>query len=234
MGVVAIGAPNPRTTMLPQPATLVSIGAAVAALGVDRERLREWVDEGRLRWVFDLRGGSRLPCFRFWLAELKEPKAVRSLSWEQALSRIIPMEVRQRIASLELARLFDMSNVYVWERRQAGVLRGTLEHSRRWIELSSVRQWLRSNWLSCPDAANHFASPEAFSTTMVRTSDGARRHRVQEQISGERPFSSGDGPESRCGTPGAISAVLALPRPQKLKLKAVKGLPEPFTACSSG
>ncbi len=219
--------------MLPSAPSLVSISAAIVALGVHRERARELVDEGKLRFVFDLKGGNHIPYLRFWLPELTDRKAVRSLSWAQALSQIIPLGMRQRISSVELARICDLSLPFVMDRCRVGILHGALEGSRRWIEVSSVRQWLWDAWLSRPEPANHFASPEAFSVT-GRTSHGARGHGAQEHNLGGAPISPGAGPGSLCAASGAESAVLTLPRPQKLKLKAFKGSPEPVAALPSG
>lgn len=139
--------------------SLVTSGAARAILDASREEVEGMVDEGKLNWVFSFAcQGSRCELLRFWLLELQNPQAVRGLTLEAALRRIIPFDHRARLKATEVSRLLDMPHPCTWKR----IKRGTWEVERSkagcwWVSIPSLKSWLSRSWLgasSLPSGRN--------------------------------------------------------------------------------
>lgn len=133
---------------------LVSPPAARVILGVTREQFGFMVDDGRLRWAFDLSlPGSRCRVVRVWARELYHPESVHELDWNGGISQILPWVHRSRLRSTELSQLLDLAHPALWDRLKAGLLGSHCDSRVLWIPLADIRAWLAAAWLSKPAAA---------------------------------------------------------------------------------
>jgi hypothetical protein len=133
---------------------LVSPAAARVILGVTREQFGCMLDDGRLRWAFDLsRPGCRCRVIRVWAMELYHPESVRALDWNAGISQILPWVHRSRLRATELSQLLDLAHPALWDRLKAGLLSSNYDSRARWIPLTEIRAWLAAAWLSKPAAA---------------------------------------------------------------------------------
>lgn len=125
---------------------LVPFYRAVEALGARPEVVFDWVDSGRLVWVWDIScpiGGKRN--LRFWLAELLGANVCR-LSREDAISRVIACSnPRLRMHQVEQI-LFTGRNV-VHRLLGSGELNGYHGRPNAWVATASLADFLKRRLL---------------------------------------------------------------------------------------
>jgi hypothetical protein len=154
------------------PATvLVGMETARAALGLDAEEVLEQVEQGRLRWVWDIScrraappeaapapgstpgpgreasPAGRMPFGlnrepRFWTRELCAPDLCRGLTSEDAIQAVLGRGHNHWPAS-HVARLLLCSRPAVLRLLRAGELAGPIRAGVRWIARESLEGFLR-------------------------------------------------------------------------------------------
>jgi hypothetical protein len=129
---------------------LVTIDAVRAVRGLDAEGVWAEVDQGRLRWVWDIstrphgRDTRTLSVreLRFWVAELIAPELCQPLAPEQAFALILG-KGRQQWRAGEVMQGLLCSRSFVKRLIDAGELSGPIAGHTRWITRSSLAAFLR-------------------------------------------------------------------------------------------
>lgn len=104
---------------------LVDLGTVRAAWGLDADTVRQRVEDGHLRWVFDIgpkpatEGG--VPGkreLRFWIREIVSPRKCEELNLEQALLSILGASPAIRRGELERQWVVSHVTVHRWIRQK--------------------------------------------------------------------------------------------------------------------
>jgi hypothetical protein len=136
-----------------QRTALVTAETARISFGCDAETLQEMVDDGRLRWVWDigLHGydARRLATrasreLRFWLTELRDPPLTAALTAAQVIDQVIGTQ-RDRLRAVELERhVLVCSASLIWQLLRAGEFAGPLVGHSQFIWRVSLANFLHS------------------------------------------------------------------------------------------
>jgi hypothetical protein len=129
---------------------LVDLSTVRAAWGLDADTVRQRVEDGHLRWVFDVgpkpSDGDGVPGkreLRFWIRELVSPRDCESLNLEQALLRILGASPAIRRGELERQWVVSHVTVHRWIRQREIYTYGT-----GLIARDSLADFLRSRHAS--------------------------------------------------------------------------------------
>lgn len=133
------------TLEVSQTVALVTVDVARAVLGVDAETVVARVEEGQIRWVWDLAtpGAARRE-LRFWVAELEQGAGFAPQPVEQAIAAVIGATPggRQRSAVLEVRwsisaqLIMELVRKQCWQEDRVG-------HTR-FLRRASLENFLRS------------------------------------------------------------------------------------------
>lgn len=136
---------------------LVSVEVVMDRLCTSKRYVMECVDEGRLRWVFDLStGGAGDPArslYRFWLGELLMPRplpataAARDQELADTLDRIVEHRAEPVLHSRTLLPMLGIMEPQLYRLRQMGALGGQWIHDGQGhyrYPRAAVVQFLRS------------------------------------------------------------------------------------------
>lgn len=126
---------------------LVTVDTARAVLGVDAETIAARIDEGTLRWVFDL----ALPQaerreLRLWAGALIAPEHVPANA-ERVLTAIIG-HTRPTMRGAEVEQLFLCSAQHVARLHDLRLLTGEIVGHTRQITTASVTSFLRARCIA--------------------------------------------------------------------------------------
>jgi hypothetical protein len=118
-----------------------------AARGISADKVNQLVESGELLWVFNLaqaHGGKHPRNLRFWLPEIADARAVRQLSLDAVISKILPPG-RSTINGAEIGRWFLVSRptVKLIGKNLRGAVKNRLLHVRR----DSLAHWLQQRWI---------------------------------------------------------------------------------------
>ena len=125
---------------------LVTSDTVCSALGVDAETLSARVDNGELRWVWDV--SVKRNCIRelrFLAAELTEARTHASL--DLILREILPAR-RERLRSSEVAQLLRVCNPHVMRLLKHGELTGDKVGHSQHVHLAAVKTFLTQRLLN--------------------------------------------------------------------------------------
>lgn len=117
--------PTPLQLAISPLTTLVDLGTVRAAWGLDADTVRQRVDDGQLRWVFDIGPqpategsvpGKRE--LRFWIREIVSPRQTEALNLEQALLSLLGASPAIRRGELERQWVVSHVTVHRWIRQR--------------------------------------------------------------------------------------------------------------------
>ncbi len=135
-------------------AVLVQTDTAMATLGLSRETVLGMVDDGSLRWVFDVSlrreaGPAAAPRreLRFWTRELDPAGALAGLSLPLAIDLIVGRELMPELRATTVRDILCLQPQQVQRLVHAGELRGRRDGHPCWIERASVVDFLRRRWV---------------------------------------------------------------------------------------
>lgn len=135
---------------LPATTALMTVEAARGLLGVDEDSVIGMIDDGELKWAWDiaLRRNQRpgIREVRIW-AQCLVARQQGADQPEGPLARVIPEVVgtltRERMRASEVRALLCCSQQHIQRLTDAGELAGDLERGvRRWIERTSLERFL--------------------------------------------------------------------------------------------
>lgn len=140
------------------------------ALEVRSETVLEWIDDGRLLWVWDiaLPSGSRRT-LRFWLVELLG-EDVRRLSREQAIDRVIGC-ADANLTSYQVEQILFVRRSSVHRAVSLGELNGRVVKGKVLITRESLVRFLGRR-VACLRTGRNFVGiekdPKHFATAVAR------------------------------------------------------------------
>lgn len=113
-----------RTPLILAPRTvLVTVDVLRAKFGCDAQRVFELVEDGRLRWVFNVGIKRRVRELRFWLGEIIAPQHAPRKTADEVISAILGSAPAFRRGEFE--RAWVLSAQHVMRLVDAGELRLT-------------------------------------------------------------------------------------------------------------
>jgi predicted DNA-binding transcriptional regulator AlpA len=133
---------------------LVTVGTAMAVLGVDGETVHARIESGALPWAWDIgvhdaavqaRGEQVNGGVRIWARSLIAPDP--RLKLDLVVGCIIG-ERRERLRAGEVCRLFLCSRPTVWGLVKSGALAGPLVDHTQWVTRASLVRFLTERRLS--------------------------------------------------------------------------------------
>lgn len=125
---------RPLPLAVPHSTPLVTLDTVRAVRQVDADTIFADVDEGRLRWVWDVsanRGAGSVRELRFWTLEVNLPESVRRVTLDQVIALILGDRTQWR--GPEIAQLLIVSRPTVHrlqDELKAEVVAGTLKCDR--------------------------------------------------------------------------------------------------------
>jgi hypothetical protein len=126
---------NPRTS-------LVTLDFVRAARGVSADAVLAMVDDGKLRWVWDVSSGrGDIRAFRFLAAEVVAHESVRTLTTAAVVSLVLGSE-RQRWRGVELAQLLLVSRPQIFRLRKAGAIKGKIDCGTLYVQRPVLEKFL--------------------------------------------------------------------------------------------
>jgi len=126
---------------------LVRMDTVETFRGLSPEKINDLVDEGGLRWVWNINSHfSRVRHLRFLALEVLKPETVRQLSLEGAL-RIILGETRQSFSCSDIASRLRMCRVTVYRLHHLGHLPGSVSGGILRTTRQTLEAYLRQTWV---------------------------------------------------------------------------------------
>lgn len=127
-----------------QRTVLVSVEMARAALGVDAGTIAMMVDDGRLRWVWDISAGGGLQRhLRIWAREIITPELNGFLPEAEVLDSVIGTK-REHLRAVEVGQLLLCSRTHMLQLIRSGALSGPLTGHTQHITRTSLAAFLRA------------------------------------------------------------------------------------------
>lgn len=128
---------------LNQRTVLVTVDTARAVLGCDAEMVSEMIDDGRLRWVWDIgvRDGGRRRELRILARDLVAPDRSGELTPENAILMVLGTN-RFELRGSEVERMLVCSAAHVAELQRSGHLTGRIVSGVRHIRRDSLQRFL--------------------------------------------------------------------------------------------
>ncbi len=134
---------------------LVGIETARAALGVDAEEILARIEEGRLRWAWDISvrtdparraADTNVRELRLWVRELIAPDWCMAFGSAEVVARVLG-QTRHQWRAAEVAQLLLCSRSVVKRLVDAGELAGPIQGRARWITRDSLASFLQRRLL---------------------------------------------------------------------------------------
>lgn len=127
---------------------LVCMYTARAVLGIDTDSVIAKVDNGELRWVWDVgvHGVKNAVVeYRFLAAELSKEQSFHTI--EDVIAHCVPAG-RDRLRRGELVQMMMVSRVHVHNLVKEGELRGDAAEPLNFVTMRSVTNFLRLRWMN--------------------------------------------------------------------------------------
>lgn len=136
-----------------QRTVLVTVETVRAALGVDTETVWRWIDDGTIRWAWDISASLEAPTranreLRVWARDLLRLAGDSgAFPADPDLSTAVQAVIghhRPRVTAQELSQTLCCSRSHVHRLLGAGCLSGNQEAHSQWITRESLVQFLTS------------------------------------------------------------------------------------------
>jgi len=118
---------------------LVPLSVAATILEVEPESVREMVESGRLRWVWNVASTASRAELRFWLAELLG-RGLAGAPGSQVIERVVGYPFEKRLRCRTVCNLLYIARPHL--QRLTGELPISLEGGLCWISRADVVRFL--------------------------------------------------------------------------------------------
>ena len=134
-------------TAIAEKSVLVRTDTVQTFRGASPAKINVWVDEGKLRWVWDINNGrGRARQLRFLALEVFRPETTQNITLDDAL-RIILGETRVNFRCFEICHRMRLTHPAVYHLHQDGHLPGKIIGKTQHIARPSLETFLKSRWI---------------------------------------------------------------------------------------
>lgn len=138
----------PLAITLSQRTVLVTADTARAALGVDADTIAAMIDDGRIRWAWDISAGQgEVRAIRIWARDLIHHDACLRMYPADAIDHIIAT-TRDRMRAVEVCQLLLCSRPHIHALLRLGHLTGDQVGHTAYIHTVALRHFLSARLLS--------------------------------------------------------------------------------------